>query len=85
MTQVGNEAAITEAEARAALRAFVGVGGIEQWINAQDWEPTLAGWTVQGLRSWLVRIEPVPGKVRIVMSMHGGDPAAWTVPAVLHR
>jgi hypothetical protein len=36
-------ASVTEAEARAALRAFVAVGEIERWIAAQrPWEATAA-------------------------------------------
>jgi hypothetical protein len=33
---------LTEAEARAALRAFEAVGGFEQWIAEQWWEPSRA-------------------------------------------
>jgi hypothetical protein len=39
---------VTEAEARAALRAFVAVGGIEQWIAEQRWEAVPGGWRVRG-------------------------------------
>jgi hypothetical protein len=38
---------VTQAEARAALAAFDGLGGLERWIAAQrPWEATPAGWTV---------------------------------------
>ena len=73
---------MTEAEARVALRAFVGIGKIEQWIADQRWEPTPGGWNVrEQLHSWRFRIEPVPAGIRIVMSVRGGEPAVWTVPA----
>jgi hypothetical protein len=40
---------MTEAEARAALRAFVAVGGLECWIAEQrPWEAIPTGWTVPG-------------------------------------
>ena len=35
---------MTEDQARAALRAFV--GDVEPWIAAQPWEATPDGWTV---------------------------------------
>ena len=73
---------MTEAEARAALRAFVGIGGVEQWIAEQRWEAVLGGWKVrEQLHSWRFRVEPVASGVRVVMSVRGGEPAAWTVPA----
>ena len=34
---------MTETEARAALRAFVGVGDVEPWIAGRRWEATLGG------------------------------------------
>ena len=34
-------------EARAALRAFVAVGGLEAWIAAQRWEAIPGGWRVR--------------------------------------
>ncbi len=37
---------MTEAEARAALRAFVAVGDIEPWIAEQRWEAVPGGWRV---------------------------------------
>ena len=40
---------MTEAEARAALRAFVAVGYLERWIAEQrPWQTTPGGWTVPG-------------------------------------
>src|SRR5215213_7178757 len=40
-------AGVTEAEARAALRAFDGIGGVERWIARQRrWEAAPVGWTV---------------------------------------
>ena len=50
---------MTEAEARAALSAFDGVGGLERWTAAQPWEAAQDGWTVPGeLHGW--RFRPVP-------------------------
>ena len=37
---------MTEAEARAALRAYDGVGGLEAWIAEQPWKMAPNGWTV---------------------------------------
>jgi hypothetical protein len=73
---------VTEAEARAALRAFVAVGEIEQWIAEQPWQPAPGGgWTVperfHGCRIWL---EPVADGVRVLASMGDGAPAVWVVP-----
>ena len=40
---------MTEAEARAALAAFDGLGGLERWIAEQrPWQAIPAGWTVPG-------------------------------------
>ena len=37
---------MTEAEARAALAAFDGLGGLERWIAAQrSWQEVSGGWT----------------------------------------
>ncbi len=72
---------MTEAEARAALRAFVAVGELERWIAAQFWEAAPGGWTVPGdLQGWRFRVEPAPGGVRVVASAGGGEPAVWFVP-----
>ncbi len=74
---------MTEAEARTALAAFDGVGGLERWIAEQrPWEGTPAGWTVPGeLQGWRFRVEPAPGGVRVVASAGRGEPAVWEVPA----
>ena len=56
---------MTEAEARAALRAFVGVGDIEPWIARRRWQAAPGGWTVAGeLQGWRFRVEVVPGGVQ---------------------
>ncbi len=40
---------MTEAEARAALAAFDGLGGLERWIAEQrPWQAAPGGWTVPG-------------------------------------
>ena len=72
---------MTEAEARAALRAFVGVGNIEPWIAGRPWRAAPGGWTVAGeLQGWRFRLEVVPGGVRVIASAGGGEPAGWFVP-----
>lgn len=73
---------MTEAEARAALGAFDGVGGIERWIAEQRrWRASPGGWTVPGeLEGWTFRLVVVPGGVRVVAFMGNGDPTTWTVP-----
>jgi hypothetical protein len=48
-TEGRNEPAdMTEPEARAALRAFVAIGELEQWIAAQRWEAMQGGWRERG-------------------------------------
>ena len=72
---------MTEAEARAALRAFVGVGDVEPWIAGRPWKAEPGGWTVAGeLQGWRFRLEVVPGGVRVVAAAGGGEPAVWFVP-----
>jgi hypothetical protein len=73
---------MTEAEARAALAAFDGLGGLERWIAEQrPWEAAPAGWTVPGeLQGWRFRKEAAPGGVRVVASAGGAEPAVWFVP-----
>jgi hypothetical protein len=71
-----------EAEARAALRAFVAVGELEHWIADQRWEPIPGGWRVrERFQGWHSRVEPAPGGVRVVASAGRGEPAMWVVPA----
>ncbi len=72
---------MTEEEARAALRAFVGVGDVEPWIAARPWHTTPGGWTVVGeLQGWRFRLEAVRGGVNVVASTAGGgEPAVWFV------
>ena len=73
---------MTEAEARAALAAFDGLGGLERWIAEQrPWEAIMGGWTVPGdLQGWRFRVGPVPGGVRVTASPGQGSPTVWTVP-----
>jgi hypothetical protein len=75
---------VTEAEARAALRAFVAVDGIEQWIAERRWKPVRdGGWWVQGrFHGWRFLVQPVAGGLRVTMSAAGEEPASWFVPAV---
>ena len=73
---------MTEAEARAALRAFVGAGDVERWIADQRWEAIPGGWRErERLDGWHFRVEPVAGGLNVVMSARGGEPAGWFVPA----
>lgn len=60
---------MTEAEARTALRAYVAVGEIERWIAEQRWEAVAGGWRVrERFQGWHLRVEPVAGALRVVMS-----------------
>ena len=74
---------MTEAEARAALAAFDGLGGLERWIAAQrPWQAMPGGWTMPGeLQGWRFRVEAAPGGVRVIASSGKGAPAVWFVPA----
>ena len=73
---------MTEAEARAALRAFIAVGELERWIADQRWEAVPGGWRVrERFQGWYFRVEPAPGGVRVVASAGRGEPAVWFVPA----
>ncbi len=66
---------MTEAEARAVLAAFDGLGGLERWIAGRPWQ------AVPGdLQGWRFRVEPAPGGVRVVASADGSEPAVWFVP-----
>lgn len=68
---------MTEAEARAALRAFVAVGDLERWIADQRWEAVPGGWRVrEPLEGWVFRLELVAGGVYVTASMGKGEPAA---------
>ncbi len=73
---------MTEAEARAALRAFDGIGDIEPWIAERPWKAAAGGWTVAGeLEGWRYRLEVMAGGVRVIASAGGGtEPMVWTVP-----
>ena len=72
---------MTEVEARAALAAFDGVGGLEAWIAAQPWRQAPGGWVVpEPFQGWRFRVELAPGGVRVSAFMGKGDPAVWVVP-----
>lgn len=73
---------MTEAEARAALAALDGLGGLERWIAEQrPWRAAPGGWTVPGeLQGRRFRVEPVPGGLRVTASPGKGSPATWIVP-----
>ncbi len=73
---------MTEAQVRAALAAFDGIGGLERWIAEQrPWEAAPGGWMVSGnFQGWRFQVEPVPDGVRVTASANGGEPAVWFVP-----
>ena len=72
---------MTEDQARAALTAFDGVGGLERWIAAQPWLAAPGGWVVlERFQGWRFRVEVAPGGVRVRAFMDNGEPAAWIVP-----
>ena len=73
---------MTEDQARAALAAFDGVGGLERWIAEQRWNAVPGGWVVpEPFQGWRFRVEPVVGGVRVTGHMRSGAPAVWYVPA----
>ena len=41
---------MTEAEARAALRAFVDIGDVKRWIGGRPWQAMPGRWTVGASR-----------------------------------
>ncbi len=48
---------MTEGEARAALRRFNGIGGLERWIAERPWQAAQGAWTVSGeLESWTFKV-----------------------------
>ena len=73
---------MTEAEARAALRAFVGSGEMEPWIAGQPWKAESGGWSVLGeLHGLRFHLEVMLGGVRVIASLGGGrEPKVWSVP-----
>jgi hypothetical protein len=68
---------VTEDEARAALAAFDGLGGLERWIAEQPWEAAQDGWRVRHpLHGWTFMVASAgAGGVRITAYMAGGSPA----------
>ncbi len=55
---------MTENQARAALAAFDGLGGLERWIAEQrPWQALPAGWTVMGGGVRLIASAARPGRV----------------------
>jgi hypothetical protein len=76
--------AMTEAEARAALRAFGGGSDVEPWIAARPWKVESGGWSVLGeLHGLRFHLEVMADGVRVIASMGGGrEPKVWSVPRV---
>jgi hypothetical protein len=71
---------VTEAETRALLRDWPGVGDLEAWIAEQPWQPRPGGWTVPGeLQGWRFRIEVIGDGLRIIAGPPGVVPARWMV------
>lgn len=72
---------MTEAEARAALRAYAGVGGLEGWLSLQPWRPAPDGWTItRDLEGWRFRLTQVSGGLRVsAAAPNRGTPAVWLV------
>ena len=71
---------MTEAAARALLRDWPGVGGVDAWIAGRRWHATPGGSTVTGeLQGWSFQMEAVAGGVRIAAGTPGGAPAVWIV------
>ena len=64
---------VTEADARAALRAFQAVANIERWIAEQPWARLPGGgWRVLGrFQAWRFLLEPVAGGLRVIMRAPG--------------
>ena len=56
---------MTEHEARAALRAFIG-GDAEPWIVGQPWKAESGGWSVLGELHGLRHLEVMAGGVVFV-------------------
>jgi hypothetical protein len=76
---------VTEAEARAALAPFDGLGGLEGWVASQRWERIPGGWRVRGrFAGRHFRVEPAAGGLRVAMSARGGEPVVWFVPGQEH-
>ena len=73
---------MTEAEARAALDAFDGLGGLQRWIAGQrPWQAAPGGWVVlEAFQGWRLRLEVAPGGVCVCASDGWGEPAVWFVP-----
>jgi hypothetical protein len=69
-----------EADARALLRAWPGLGGIEAWFAEQPWQVTPGGWTVAGtLQGWRFRLEVIDDDLQIIAGEPGVVPARWVV------
>ncbi len=72
-------AALTEAEARVALAAFDGIGGLERWIAQQrPWQAIPTGWMVPGKLQGLA----LPGGARARRGA-GGRARRWRAGGVV--
>jgi hypothetical protein len=60
---------MTEAEARAALRAHDGVGGLKPWIAEQPWRPAPGGWQLsRAMDGWRFQLQPIEDGLRVSAS-----------------
>jgi hypothetical protein len=77
----GPEPFMTEAEARALLRDYQGVGGLEPWMAVQPWRPAPGGWQLsRELDGWQFRLQPIEDGLRVIASAPGGGaPEVWLV------
>jgi hypothetical protein len=74
---------VTETEARALLRDWHGVGGVDAWIAGRQWHATPDGWTVDGmLQGWRFEVEVVAEGLRLTArATDDHAPAVWHVTA----
>ncbi len=73
---------MTEAEARAALRAFGAASSTEAHIAALPWKPTPdSGWVVLGdILGMTFRLARAPAGLRVVLRHTDGLEPSWIVP-----
>ena len=67
---------MTEDQARAALAAFDGLGGLERWIADESWLVAPGGRVVpEPLQGWRFRVERAACGLRVVTTVRGDAPA----------
>ena len=75
---------MTEAEARAALRTFVGVGDTGPWIADRPWKAVAGGWSVRGELHPIVGTTLLAGPGQRARHAAPGD-AAWRAAVLEER